>query len=85
METRDRDKFRGKILSVRNGAENDEIEIMVDDSDERITALMDSAETKRLGLEAGKEVFAVIKESQIILLTNQETEMKLQKFWEDVR
>lgn len=70
MKTSARNNFQGKVLSVRNGAVNDEIEVMLDGSGTRITAVITSASAKNLGLEAGKTVFALIKASWVILLTD---------------
>lgn len=72
MKTSARNNFRGKVMNVHNGAVNDEIEIMLDGSGERITAVITSTSTKNLGLEVGKTVFALIKASWVILLTDTE-------------
>lgn len=72
MKTSARNNFRGKVLGIRNGAVNDEIEIMLEGSGSRITAIITSTSTKNLGLEVGKNVFALVKASWVILLTDTE-------------
>jgi len=70
MKTSARNHFSGKVLSVRHGAVNDEIEVMLEDSGTRITAVITGASVKNLGLEVGKDVIALIKASWVILLTD---------------
>ncbi len=70
MKTSARNHFEGAVLAVHHGAVNDEVEVMLDGSNTRLTAVITSTSAKGLGLEPGKKVVALIKASWVILLTD---------------
>ena len=65
-------QYYGTVLSVKNGAVNDEIEIMLDSGSTRITSVITSAASKSMTLETGKKVVIIIKEEWIILMKDTE-------------
>ena len=70
MKTSARNHFEGAVLAVHHGAVNDEVEVILDGSNTRLTAVITSLSAKTLGLEPGKKVVALIKASWVILLTD---------------
>ena len=70
MKTSARNHYFGTVLSVRHGAVNDEIEILLDSGNTRITSIITTAASKSMGLETGKKVVAIIKEEWIILVSD---------------
>jgi molybdate transport system regulatory protein len=60
------------VLTVQKGAVNDEIEIVLDGGNTRITSVITSKSSKTLGLESGKRVFSMFKAPWVILLTDSE-------------
>jgi molybdate transport system regulatory protein len=71
METSARNVFRGKIVAVRSGVVNDEVELAVD-GDQTIVASITQASTKNLGIAPGKDALAMIKASFVLLMTDAE-------------
>lgn len=72
MKISARNHFTGTVLTIQNGAVNDEIEMVLDGGNTRLTAVITCASTKRLGLEPGKKVVAVIKASWVVIMTDAE-------------
>lgn len=72
MKTSARNHFDGVVLNVHHGAVNDEVEIVLDGSDTRLTSVITSVSAKALGLEPGKKVVALIKAPWVILMTDTE-------------
>jgi molybdate transport system regulatory protein len=70
VKTSARNHYYGTVLSVRQGLVNDEIEILLDSSNTRITSVISSASRKSMGLETGKQVIAIIKEEWVILVSD---------------
>lgn len=70
MKTSARNSFNGAVLNVHHGAVNDEVEIVLDNSSTRITAVVTSASAKTLGLAPGKKVAAIFKAPWVILMTD---------------
>lgn len=68
MKTSARNQFLGKVMQVRRGAVNDEVELEVVGG-EKIVAIVTHESTEGLGLSVGAEAFALIKSSSIILVT----------------
>ena len=61
--------FSGKVSAVRPGAINDEVELTLDNG-EKIIANITKESTKTLGLEIGKDAYAIIKASLVIVMTD---------------
>ncbi|HHX35390.1 MAG TPA: TOBE domain-containing protein [Gammaproteobacteria bacterium] len=71
MKTSARNQFFGKVKSIQLGATNDAVEIAIAGG-QTVVATVTSESTKELGLEVGSEVFALIKASSIILVSEAE-------------
>lgn len=69
MKSSARNQFFGKVVAVRGGAVNDEVEIALNGED-RITAIITSESRQNLGLNIGSEVWALVKASWVILATD---------------
>ncbi len=69
MQVSARNTFCGTVCAVRSGAVNDEIEIVLPGG-EKIVAVITRESTKKLGLAEGKEVYAIIKASLVIVMTD---------------
>lgn len=67
MKTSARNQFPGTITSVKTGAVNDEIVLRTKEGLE-IVAIITHASTVALGLAPGKEAYALIKASSIIVM-----------------
>lgn len=66
MKTSARNQFIGKVVALERGAVNDEVQIEIAGG-QRITAIVTHASTENLGLKVGREAFALIKASSVIL------------------
>lgn len=71
METSARNVFRGKVVAMRSGAVNDEVELSVEGG-QTIVAAITQASTKKLGLKPGMEAMALIKASFVLLMNDAE-------------
>lgn len=69
MQISARNTFCGKVGAVLPGAVNDEIEIILPGG-EKIIAIVTRESVRNLGLAEGKEVYAIIKASQVIIMTD---------------
>lgn len=69
MQVSARNTFCGKVCAVHPGAVNDEIEIALPGG-EKVVAIVTRESTKTLGLTEGKEVYAIIKASLVIVMTD---------------
>lgn len=69
MKTSARNQFVGKIASIKRGAVNDEIEIDIVGG-QKIVATITHESTGNLGLQIGTEVFALVKASSVIIMTD---------------
>ncbi|MDR3076243.1 MAG: TOBE domain-containing protein [Synergistaceae bacterium] len=67
MKTSARNQYDGSVVKITGGAINDEIEVALDGSGTRITAVITSASVKKLGLEPGRKVVVLIKAPWVIL------------------
>lgn len=72
MKTSARNNFKGTVLNVHHGAVNDEVEIVLDNSNTRITSIITSTSAKTLGLTPGRKVAAIFKAPWVILMTDTE-------------
>jgi len=61
--------LKGKVKQVTTGAVNDEVVIEVAGGIE-IVSIITVNSVKRLGLEPGKEVYAIIKASNVMIGTD---------------
>ena len=68
MKTSSRNAYTGKITALITGALSDEVEIELE-SGEKIYAQITSASSKKLGLAVGKEAMALVKATEILLVT----------------
>lgn len=68
MKTSARNQFLGKVLSIKEGAVNDEVVIEITGGQEMV-AIITHGSTTELGLKKDAEVFALIKSSSIILVS----------------
>lgn len=66
MKTSARNQFAGKVVAVERGAVNDEVAIEIAGG-QRIVAVVTHGSVENLGLKAGREAFALIKASSVIL------------------
>ena len=71
MKTSARNQFFGTVKAIQLGATNDAIEIAISGG-QTVVATVTSESTRELGLEIGSEVFALIKASSIILVSDAE-------------
>ncbi|MDR1886082.1 MAG: TOBE domain-containing protein [Synergistaceae bacterium] len=70
MKSSARNYYHGAVLNVFPGSVSDEIEIVLDNSNARMTAIISSTNVKTLGLEPGKKVVVLIKAHWVILVDN---------------
>ena len=71
MKTSARNQFFGTVKTIQVGAVNDAVEIAIAGG-HSIVATVTCESTQELGLEVGSEVFALIKASDIILVSQSE-------------
>lgn len=71
MDTSARNVFKGRVSAVRHGAVFDEIELVTEQG-KTLVASNTVVSTKRLGIEVGKDVLALVKASFIVLVANAE-------------
>jgi molybdopterin-binding protein len=69
MKTSARNLFKGKVKRVKTGAVNTEVVIQIDGGAE-IVSMVTKESADKLGLKEGKEVYAAIKASQVMLLVD---------------
>lgn len=66
MKISARNTLKGIVKSVVSGAVNDEVVVEVAPGVE-VTAIITKASAESLGLSAGKEVYAVVKSSDVMI------------------
>jgi molybdate transport system regulatory protein len=71
MKTTARNHFLGTVTAVRRGAVNDEIELALP-SGEALVAIVTHESTGELGLRVGAEAVALVKDSSIIVLADED-------------
>ena len=69
MKTSARNQFFGRVSHIHSGSVNDEIEIELTGGD-KLVAIITQTSTEHLGLAVGVEVFALIKASSVLLMTD---------------
>jgi molybdate transport system regulatory protein len=69
MKTSARNHFVGKVVALRRGAVNDEVELEVAGG-HRIVAVVTRESTESLGLAEGVTAFALVKASSILIATD---------------
>jgi molybdopterin-binding protein len=69
MEISARNSLRGKVKTVLPGAVNTEVVVEIADGLE-VVAIITKESAERLGLVVGKEVYAVIKASDVMIATD---------------
>jgi molybdate transport system regulatory protein len=69
MKTSARNQLYGKVVSITRGAVNDEVALQLP-SGQQIVAVVTHASTETLGLTEGKEAFALVKASWIMLVVD---------------
>lgn len=69
MKTSARNQFFGTVTRVQPGAVNDEVELDIAGG-HRIVAIVTRDSTEHLGLQPGRQAFALIKSSSVILATD---------------
>ncbi|MDD5242069.1 MAG: TOBE domain-containing protein [Sulfuricella sp.] len=71
MKTSARNQFLGKVINVKQGAVNDEIDLEIMGG-QKIVAIITRESTENLGLKPGTEAFALIKASSVMVMTDAE-------------
>ena len=66
MKLSARNMIRGKVAAITTGAVNSEVEIELPDG-QKIVSIITINSVKRLGLEKGKDVYAMIKASSVMI------------------
>ncbi|MFB2920486.1 MULTISPECIES: TOBE domain-containing protein [Aerosakkonema] len=66
MKVSARNALKGTVKSIVTGAVNDEVIVEISSGVE-VTAIITKASAESLGLTAGKEVYAVIKSSDVMI------------------
>ncbi|HEY2022950.1 TOBE domain-containing protein [Paraburkholderia sp.] len=69
MKTSARNQFSGEVIDVKHGAVNDEVTLRTPDGLE-IVAIITHASANSLGLAAGKQAFALVKASSIVVMVD---------------
>lgn len=68
MKTSARNQFLGKVVALKKGTVNDEVELEISGG-EKIVALVTQESAHSLALKKGAQAFALIKASSILLMT----------------
>ncbi len=66
MKLSARNLIKGKVANITMGAVNAEIELELSDG-QKIVSIITINSAKRLGLEVGKEAYAMIKASSVMI------------------
>lgn len=69
MKISARNSLKGKVVMVKPGAVNAEVTIELSDG-QQIVSIITLESASSLGLAAGKEVYAVIKASNVMIATD---------------
>jgi molybdopterin-binding protein len=69
MKLSARNVFRGKVKGIRDGAVNSEVIVQLPGGIEIVSIITKTA-AQNLGLKEGKDVYAIIKASNVILGTD---------------
>lgn len=66
MKLSARNMIRGKVASITTGSVNSEVEIELPDG-QKIVSIITINSVKRLGLQKGMDVYAMIKASSVMI------------------
>ena len=66
MKVSARNLLKGKVSKITMGAVNAEIEVELGDG-QKIISIITISSVKKLGLEVGKQVYAMIKASSVMI------------------
>jgi len=69
MKLSARNLLKGKITKITLGAVNAEVELELADN-QKIVSIITINSVKRLGLEEGKEAYAMVKASSVMIATD---------------
>ena len=69
MKVSARNVLKGKVKKVNHGAVNSEVIVQLPNGPE-IVSIITKTSAENLGLKEGKEVYAIIKASNVILATD---------------
>jgi len=69
MKLSARNVFKGKVKSVQTGAVNSEVVLELPDGTEVVSIITNSS-AESLGLEAGKDAYALVKATNVMLATD---------------
>lgn len=69
MKLSARNVLKGKVKSVQTGAVNSEVILELPDGSEIVSVITNSS-AENLGLQSGKEAYAVIKASNVMVATD---------------
>jgi molybdopterin-binding protein len=69
MKTSARNQFAGEVVQLTHGAVNDEVTLRTADGLD-IVAIITHGSAKTLGLAAGKQAFALVKASSVIVMVD---------------
>ena len=69
MKISARNVFKGKVAQIVPGAVNSEVTVVLPGGTQ-VVAVITKSSTKSLGLKKGKEVYAVIKASSVMIATD---------------
>lgn len=69
MKISARNNLKGKVKSVNTGAVNTEVVIELPGGAE-ITSIITKSSAERLGIKVGKDAYAIIKASNVIIATD---------------
>ena len=69
MKLSARNLLKGKVIKITMGAVNAEVELELGD-EQVIVSIITINSVKRLGLEVGKEAYALIKASSVMIATD---------------
>ncbi|MDR6477016.1 molybdopterin-binding protein [Paraburkholderia sp. GV068] len=69
MKTSARNQFEGEVVQLTHGAVNDEVTLRTVDGLD-IVAIITHGSAKTLGLAAGKQAFALVKASSVIVMVD---------------
>lgn len=82
MKTSARNQYVGTVGTVRPGAVNDEIEVVLPGGAVRLVAIVTCESTGSLGLRTGQAVIALVKSSHVLLATGLEgTKVSARNQW----
>jgi molybdate transport system regulatory protein len=64
--------YDGTVLNVHHGSVNDDIEVVLDGSNTKLTAIITSVSSKTIGLTPGKRILVIFEAELVVLVTDAE-------------